>query len=297
MAEKPKPNVRQRRVARKLKEWRASQKPSLSQEQLAKKLGWSTPKLNRFETCVAVTPVAEVIAIATILGISDEERDRVVAYARAGQEGQVWWRAFGAEAVPDYAHDYLDTEAFAAGVRTLQQIVPGLLQSPRYTDELVRLWQAKPDEAVTEDRRRVRQRRQMRLDDAENPLNLHAIIPEQSVLRQIVGDADVMVEQVDVLIARAEQSNVVIQVLPKERGAYPGIGTSYSLLSFEDGDTQETEALYLENLVSGLFVEEPPTIALYNSNHERLISPDWALDPVASLQRMHDIRTDWSRKR
>jgi hypothetical protein len=291
---KPRPNVRQRRVARKLREWRVAADPAVSQDQLAKSLGWSPAKLNRFENCTVVAPVAEVIAIATMLGIPDAERDRVVAYSRAGLEGDVWWRAYESAAVPDYAHDYLETEAFAAGIRTMQQIVPGLLQSPRFTDQLTRLWLPDASETTLAEQRRMRQQRQKRLDDTENPLELHAIIPEQSVLRQLVGSPEVMVEEFDLIIARAQQANVLIQVLPAERGAYPGLGSSYSCLQFRDGDTADTEALYLENFSSGMFVEEPGTVTLYNLNHERLATRDWALDRDASLERLVAIREEWA---
>ena len=310
MAEQPtgklRPNVRQRWVARKIVQWREAHDPPLNQAELAKLCDWSPSKLNRFEKCTAIIPPLDVVGIAAILHVDEAERKRVYAYARAGLEGDVWWQAFGAEAVPEYAHDYLETEAFAARIRTFEHIVPGLLQDPSYADALFRISMPRPDESVIQRRRELRLQRQKRLENPDNLLELHAIVPEHAVLRQLVGSPAVMVKQLDMLIARAQQANVVVRVLPRERGAYPGLGSSYHLLSFEDEETEDTEALYLENSNTGMFVEEQKVVQQYSLNYERLIQPGdpalasgdascWTLEPDASLERMVDIREEWAR--
>jgi transcriptional regulator with XRE-family HTH domain len=271
------PNVRQRRVARNLRAWRKA--AGMTMEEVGKKLRWSGPKLSRFERAEVNAGPAEIIALAAILSIDEAERDQMVALAVGSMEQPGWWMTYAPDVVPNYFADYLETEAEATEVRAVETLlIPGLLQSPRYTDAIVRAWLASPDEDLVDERRRVRQKRQARLDDEINPLALHVIIHENA-LTQEVGGPDVMTEQLDLLATRAKQPNVTVQVLPKSVGEYPGMGCAYTTLSFDGADAA---AVFLENLNSGLYVEEADSIDGYILNFRRLAK--LALEPEASIQ-------------
>lgn len=79
----------------------------------------------------------------------------------------------------------------------------------------------------------------------------------------------------------AYNATKAVDVIPESVGAYPGMGAAYIALSF-DGD-EEAAAVYLDNMTSGHYVEEPAEVAGYTLNFERL-ARSVALDPEASIQ-------------
>ena len=98
-----------------------------------------------------------------------------------------------------------------------------------------------------------------------------------------------MREQLDHLLARAQQRNITVQVLPSEVGAFPGIGTAYHLVYFERG---QAGAIFLENLNGGHYIEEEFDLETYILNFERLRKI--ALGAKASAQRITEIRKAWT---
>lgn len=184
--------------------------------------------------------------------------------------------------------DFIETEADASAVRNVEiMILPGRLQTTDYADALLRTWMAHPDEHLVAERSQLRQQRQARLDE-ENPLHLHAIIHENA-LRLPIGGRATMQQQLDRVNERAEQSNVTVQVLPTEAGAYPGMGTAYHLIYF---DNDESPAVYLDSLTDGHYLEEESDVAAYTLNYERLCGV--AYDPDKSSELVQRIREEWS---
>src|SRR5699024_2407557 len=108
-------------------------------------------------------------------------------------------------------------------------------------------WLTEPDEELISARSQLRQRRQQRL--GEDPaLTLHSIVHE-NVLHTLVGDAEIMLQQLDHLLTKSAQLNITLQVVPANTGAYPGMGIAYNVITFNDN---ETPAVYLDNLTDGI---------------------------------------------
>ncbi|MEU5850075.1 helix-turn-helix domain-containing protein [Saccharopolyspora shandongensis] len=277
-------NVRQRRVARTLRDWRRSK--GATQEEVAKPLRWSVPKLSRIERADTIAGPAEIIAIGTVLGIEEPERDRLVQLAVASLETG-WWNTYAPDAVRGDFEDYLEVEEVATLLRTFEiHLVPGLLQTAEYYEAILREAVKGSHEELLSARRRLRQERQARLD-AESPLSYHAIVHE-SALRLPIGGHDVMRNQLEHLLARNELPNVTLQVLPVDVGAYPGFGSAYHLVTSGPEDVQ---GVYLENLHDGLYLEDDAEIQVYTLTFERLA--ERALSPEASVQRIADLRGHW----
>lgn len=286
MPENPGPNVRQRRVARRLQDWRAAH--GGTQEEVGKKLGWSDAKLSRFERADQIAGPAEIIAIATILGVSEQERDHMVSIAVSANEQDGWWRSYGPEAVRGNLEDFIETEADASRVCNVEtMLVPGLLQTSGYADAILRSSQNEPSDNLIDTRSQLRRQRQARLD-GEEPFNLHAIVHE-TVLRLPVGGATTMRQQLNHLLERAGQGNVTLQVIPTAAGAYSHMGTAYHLLYFDDA---ETPAVYLDNITDGLYLEQDSDVAAYTLNFERVRVA--AHDPDDSTTLIQRIRDEWA---
>lgn len=118
-------------------------------------------------------------------------------------------------------------------MRTWQlAIVPGLLQTADYARALAvgnGYWED-PDEI--EPFVESRMARQARLD-GDRALELWAVVHE-SALRQLVGGRDVMQAQLGHLLDMARRPNVKLQVLPYLAGAYPGMTSAFTIVSFAE---------------------------------------------------------------
>jgi len=278
---KPGPSVRQRRVARTLRQWRTDR--GLKLDDVVRQFGWSESKLSRFERAEVNAGPSDIIALATILGVDEATRDKTVRLAVAAR-GQDQWGPYSAESLRGDFRGFVEDEAEATEVCNVETtLITGLLQTGAYADAILRSAIDFGDDVIDE-RRRLRQQRQARLTRTDEPLHLHAIVYEHA-LRLPIGDAGVMRAQLDHLIASADMPNVTIQVIPAEVGAYSGIGTSYHLVSFESA---APSAVYLENLVAGFYIEDEEDVAAYKLNFGRL--RDLALDPASSVGFIADIR-------
>ncbi|MBB5157822.1 helix-turn-helix domain-containing protein [Saccharopolyspora phatthalungensis] len=278
-------NVRQRRVARTLRDWRRSK--GATQEEVAKPLNWSVPKLSRFERADTIAGPAEIIAIGTVLGIEDAERDRLVRLATASIEPG-WWNTYTPDAVRLGFEDYLEAEEIARRLQSFEiHLVPGLLQTAGYYEAILREAVKGSHEELLNERRQLRQERQARLNASDNPLTYHAIVHE-SALRLPIGGPEVMRNQLRHLLSRNELPNVTIQILPIDAGAYPGLGCAYHLITSGPDDVQ---GVYLENLHDGLYLEDDAEIQVYTLAFERLEGR--ALSPAASVRRITELHEHW----
>ncbi|MDA3645369.1 helix-turn-helix domain-containing protein [Saccharopolyspora indica] len=274
-------NVRQRRIARTLRDWRRSK--GATQEEVAKPLHWSVPKLSRFERADTIAGPAEIIAIGTVLGIPEADRNRLVELAAASLETG-WWNTYRPDAVRGDFEDYLEVETAATLLCSFEtHLVPGLLQSDAYCEAILRAGVRNSGEELVAARLEVRRERQAALDASDDPLRYHAIIHE-SALQLPIGGTEVMREQLDFVLARCELTNVTVQVLPTHIGAYPGIGTGFHLVTFGPDGAQ---GVYLDNLHYGLYLEEETEVQVYHRTFDRL--RELALDPEASSLRIAEI--------
>jgi hypothetical protein len=258
-------------------------------EGVRQQLTWSEAKLSRFERAEVNAGPAEVIALATIYGINDTIRDSTVRLAINATKTNDQWGRYSPDSLPSDLKEAVEDEAEAAEIRNVETLlITGLLQTSAYAEALLRGWDPDVGEEVIAERHDLRRQRQARLDDPDNPLNLHTILYEPA-LQVPIGSPAVMCEQLDHLLARAKLPTITVQVLPSSAGAYPGIGTSYNLVDFDLG---ETGAVYLDNLTGGVYLEEEEDIRGYTLNFERLRVI--ALAPRASARRIAEIRRAWT---
>jgi transcriptional regulator with XRE-family HTH domain len=258
-------------------------------DEVGRRLRWSESKLSRFERAEVNAGPAEIIALATIYGIDETVRDDTVRLAVDAMENEDRWGRYSPDSLRGDFKDYVEDEAEAAEIHNVETVlISGLLQTAAYSEALLRGWAPDIGDEVIAERRELRQQRQARLDDPDNPLHLHAILHEPA-LHLPVGGLAVMRGQLDHLLARAELPNITVQIMPSSVGAFPGIGTSYHLVSFNPG---ETGAIFLENLRGGVYIEEESDIERYTLNFERLRSI--ALAPEVSAKRITEIRKAWT---
>jgi len=275
------PTVRHKRLTAEFRRLRAES--GLTRDDVAGRLDWHPTKITRIETGQWTRlNLRDVRDLLDIYGVTDQaQREALTQLARdARQRG--WWHSYGDVLPSEYSH-FIGLEAEAASVRTYQQVlVPGLLQTEAYAGAVIQAFRPS-DSAEGIDRRvAVRHERQRRITE-ERSLQLSAVLGE-GVVHQLVGDAAVTAEQLRFLVEAGDLPNVMIQVLPYAAGAHGAMVGSFEILGFPE--PIDPDVVYLENMASALFLEEPEAVSRYVQVFDYLrataLSPQASGDMIAS---------------
>lgn len=149
---------------------------------------------------------------------------RLVRFAKAGHDKE-WFQA------------HLDLEARASELRIWElSWIPGLLQTEGYVRAAVKA--AGVEDVDAHVARRVR--RQETLNRKPRPLVWVCL--DQGVIEQPVGSAEVMREQLALLLELAQLPNITIRVMPRSVGAHVGRDGSFKIMTVGGADVAYTEA-------------------------------------------------------
>ncbi|WP_337662186.1 DUF5753 domain-containing protein [Actinoalloteichus sp. AHMU CJ021] len=158
-------------------------------------------------------------------------------------------------------------------------LVPGLLQIPAYTREIMRLGGVAPTEV--EKWVRVRQARQLVLGQ----LDFIAVLDE-GVLARPVGGSDVMANQLRAILEVAGRERTTVRVLPKGNPSI-ALNGSWVLMS-----TGPRPVVHLEHLRSGLFVFAEADVSAYEIATATVMSA--SLGPAESSNLIRDYLTTFA---
>jgi DNA-binding XRE family transcriptional regulator len=256
------PTVRRRRLGSELR--RLREQKGMTAEDVAARLLVSQSKISRLENGRRSISQRDVRDLCGVYGVEDHRVvDSLMQMARESRQ-QGWWHAFG-----DVPYSvYIGLETDAASLRLYEsQIVPGLLQTKNYADAVIagNLPEAAPEQV--DKRVHVRLRRQDRVNDPDGPLRLWAVIDE-GALRRVVGDNEIMREQLLHLAHLSTLPHVTVQLLPFDAGAHPGLNGQFAILEFSDAT--DTSVVYLEGVTSDLYLEKDTDVHVYSMMYEHL---------------------------
>ena len=257
------PSVRERRLARDLREVRIG--AEMAGNAVAEALGWSASKVSRIET--------------GRIGISPGDLDLLIELYR----------------VPTEQAEYLRRLAPPQALRSYCAVLPHpLLMTADYTRQVVLATWLTPSPQEIDRRVRVCLRRQAVLDENAPPsrLNLSVVIDEAVLRRSAVapgggGKSDLHDRQLEHLLRVADRPNVRIQVLPFAAGIPPVSAGSFSIL--ESRATGAPDVVYLENKTRIFFVDGEAEVHRYARDFDLLT--EMALSPADSLEAIERIRT------
>ncbi|CAL9490854.1 hypothetical protein SUDANB145_03218 [Streptomyces sp. enrichment culture] len=163
---------------------------------------------------------------------------------------------------PDWFQRRADMDAVAISLREYQErLVPGLLQTERYATALFA--RVASGEDLTE-RVRARLSRQQRFLSEGGPSYIAVL--DESCLRNVVGDAEVMREQCAALLEVGRRPNIRVQVAP---ASYPELlrpNVSMSLIELPGGERW----VYSESLDRGHFTNDPAVYAQHAHTYDVL---------------------------
>ncbi|MFF5928650.1 helix-turn-helix domain-containing protein [Streptomyces hydrogenans] len=262
MASSVNPTVRRRRLGQELRKLREGK--GMTAEQVAERLLVSQSKISRLENGRRSISQRDVRDLCGVYEVDDEAMVNSLMQMAKDSRQQGWWHAFG-----DIPYSvYIGLETDAQSLRVYEpQIIPGLLQTRAYATAVISGALPESTPADIEKRATVRTRRQDRIRDDERPLRLWAVIDE-AALHRVVGNRQVMVEQLEHLVEQSHLPHVTVQVLPFDTGAHPGINGQYSILEFPDAS--DSSVVYIEGVTSDLYLEKGPDVSKYSYMYEHL---------------------------
>jgi transcriptional regulator with XRE-family HTH domain len=269
---RPSPTVRRRRLARVLRGLRED--AGLTIEQVAERLELSPSTVSRIETAQVGARPRDVRELLDIYKVTGAQRDELLQIARERRQ-QGWWQEY--RDLPNMPFAGLEDEA-ASISQFSALLVPGLLQTETYAEEVLRAIRldAKPHEV--ERRLQLRMLRQALLTDDRAPK--YWVVLDEAVLHRTVGGRQVMNAQLERLVDTSSLPNVTLQVLPFTAGAHPGMDGEFTILSYRE--PADPDVVYIENTGGDAYMENPAVTRRYNSIFDHLRAA--ALNPAESTK-------------
>ncbi len=275
------PTVRHRRLARQLRT--AREDSGLSMESAAAALGWSRPKLVRFETARTRPKPADVEAMLDLYGGAEAVKLALMQLARDIRK-RGWWSAFGDVLTGSFA----ELEDDAASIRSWQvQCIPGLLQTSDYALALIRIGSPDDPEDVLLRRLQARMARRALLERRNAPS--YTVVLDEAALRRPVGGPWVMGRQLDALINTAQKPHVSIRVVPASAGEHACMDGAFVILSF--AADLDPDVVYLEGMGGEIYVEDVGQVSRCKVRFDRLC--DQALSEEDSMALVAEIAREY----
>lgn len=280
MTENGSPTLRRRRLGQELRKLRTQ--ADITTDAVAEYLECSAAKISRIETGKVPVSVRDVRDMLDQYTVDGEKREELLDLAKETKR-QGWWERYS-ETGPKGISTFFGLEAEAAEAVSYEPIfIPGLLQSPGYARALLSV-SRNSDPQLMEQRLEVRMERQKRLTCPDNPLKLHAIVDEAALLRE-VGGPQVMAEQYQHLIKMLKLTNVTLRFVDRAEGAYPGMGSPFTVFDFADPGDQAV--VYLGQATSALFLESPTDVETYRDLYQRMRA--CTMSPVVTVELIESL--------
>jgi transcriptional regulator with XRE-family HTH domain len=281
------PLVPRQRLAQELR--RLREEASLTLEQVATALEFSTSKLSRLENAQGSPRARDVRDLAQHYGIAGTElAEQLNRWVRAARR-QGWWNDFSDEIWPGLdAHLAYESDATVARVYTIP-ILPVLLQIPDYTRAYYRSREPWHSDETLSQLVEIRARRQEGLHwrEGQRPLELVAVTHESS-LRQRVGSVQTMRAQLDELVERSTAANIQLYVLPFT--AQPVFTCTCSYAYFEYGDDIDQNVVHIETHAGFRHVEKLDEVKRYRNYYDDLVAVSLTMDKSRAMIR--EIRNE-----
>lgn len=258
-----------RHIARQLTALRA--KAGFTQEEAARRLDRARATLGRIEDGDERVRFREVDvrAMLDLYNADPETRQMLLALTAETRNGnrKGWWHDYTETALPTWFGLYVSLEDSAQAIREYEsELVPGLLQTRAYAEQVTRMPPDYVDEPEVERRVSVRLQRQSLLTRPNAP-HLSVILNE-AVLHRPVGSPQVMAEQLRHLADISQRAGVSVRILPWAAGVHGGMGAStFILLDFPSdprtGEPLEPTLVYAETLTGAMYLQKPDEVSAH----------------------------------
>lgn len=236
----------------------------LTQFEVARRVGTYHSTINKIENAKRHAPEPVLRGMLQVYGVAEKAIEDFVRRARQARTPG-WW-ADHKDTVPHWFLRYVGLEAAAIAKRTYEaELVPGLLQTRRYTEAVATVVRGAGPSDSAESLVSVRTTRQRRLYDPD-PLTLTAVLNE-AVIRRPVGGPDVMREQLAYLVEMTARPNITLHILPFAAREHPAMSGTFTMLQFCE---QSINTVYVEHPNGAMYVDEPEDVQRYETTFRQL---------------------------
>ena len=272
------PTIRQRELGMRLREFRTAK--GLTVEDVSKELLCSPTKISRAETGARRATLRDVRDLCQIYGVDAKTSAELMELAREARQPGWWTKYDDLKIAP-----YIGMEQAATAITSFgMYYVPALLQTEDYARAIIKGIAPKIDEGILGQRVEARMMRQKLLQAPKPPK--YRVLIDEAVLHRRVGGPAVMKAQFDNVLSLMREEKAAVQVIPYEVGAYGAVDSNFVYLEF--ADTKLPDLVFVEGLVSHLYLERPDELERYREALDYL--RDEALNPRDSAKRIEKIR-------
>jgi transcriptional regulator with XRE-family HTH domain len=203
----------------------------LTARQVGRKTAWDPTKISRIESGQVHIDVAALCWYLGVLRVPHDVAVPLIDLGRQARNNTGFWITARGERVPDVFSSLLYHESTADHSTIYEpQVIPGLLQTERYARAMIggNITYTKDD---VESNVGIRLGRQWVLDRRDCLFDFY--IHEQA-LRTVVGDRDIMAEQMLALALGGSAPSVSVRVVPGPIGDHPTLLGSFHVFEFEE---------------------------------------------------------------
>ena len=251
----------------------------LRQQEAAKALRCSAGKISYLEGGEGTFKPHELEVLLGLYHVTVEDKPRYIAAAEAAN-GQAWWDRWGKEDLHRAERLYIGLEDGAWRLRAYHPaVIHGLLQIPSYTRAILEALRRHPEERIIR-LMDLRKRRQENLEREIAPLELHLVVDEAAIRREVGGPDTLRDQRIHVAAIARSRRNVVVQVVPFDHGASGASFGQFSILDFPWED--DPGIVFIEGLVESVYVEGRERVYEHSLLFDRLTEA--ALTPEESIE-------------
>jgi len=255
---RPAPTVGQVVLGRRLQELREAS--GLRRDEAARILRVAAATVRRMEMAEVTLKIPYVQVLLSTYGVPDDEIAGFVQLVEeANQPG--WWQRFH-DVLPDWFSLYVSLEGAASIIRSYEpHFVPGLLQTEDYARAVLEagtVGQTGPEEI--ERHVSLRMARQ-KLLTGEGAPHLWVIMEETVLRRPVSIRSEVMADQLDRLLAAAENDHITLQIAEFSSGPHPGTYAPFVLFRFPEPELPDM--VYTEYLTGALYLDSRKEVATH----------------------------------
>ena len=201
----------------------------LGVRQLARIIGVHGQELSNWEHGKRIPKVEQVALLLGALEVEPKEQKRLLELARTAAEPS--WLEKVVPGVAPSVSNYAEHERAASAMFDWEpMVIPGLFQTPAYIRALMTARDLPPERIERAVQARLARREVL---TRHEPLDYHVLVGEVAV-RNEVGGAPIMVEQLQHLVKVAVRRNIRLQVMPVQVNPFHGPYHNFALLDFPD---------------------------------------------------------------
>ncbi|MFF3986124.1 helix-turn-helix domain-containing protein [Streptomyces sp. NPDC001797] len=278
------PTVGQVVLGKRLQELREA--AGLGRDEAARVLRVAQATVRRMEMAEVALKIPYIQVLLETYGVAEEEQAAFIRLAEeANQPG--WWQRFH-DVLPEWFSLYVSLEGAAQVVRSYEpHFLPGLLQTEAYARAVMESGTIGHSDPTAVERHVALRMTRQRLLEQDDPPHLWVIMDE-TVLRRPAGDAEVMRDQVDKLLAYIERDRVTLQLAEFASGPHPGTYAPFTLFRFAEPELPDM--VFTEYLTGALYLDSRDEVGAH------LEVLDHMTARAASAQRTEDLLREYRDK-